>query len=65
MFDFVADYGAEVGIGFLLPFRVSDAAVKEIRAVADVALVLVRPFDEAEVAACSFHGGISVEEFRI
>jgi hypothetical protein len=39
---------------------VADAAVKEIGAVADVALVFVRPFDEAEVTVCGFHGCILV-----
>jgi len=57
VFDFVADGDTEVGVGFFLPFPVADAAVKEIGAVADVALVFVRPFDEAEVTVCGFHGG--------
>jgi len=55
VFDFVADGDTEVGVGFFLPFPVADAAVKEIGAVADVALVFVRPFDEAEVTVCGFH----------
>jgi hypothetical protein len=57
VFDFVADGDTEVGVGFLLPFPVADTAVKEIGAVADVALVFVRPFDEAEVTVCGFHVG--------
>jgi len=40
VFDFVADGDTEVGVGFFLPFPVVDTAVKEIGAVADVALVL-------------------------
>ena len=55
MFDFVADDGAEACVGSFLPFPVADAAVEEIGAVADVALVFVRPFHEAEVAVCWFH----------
>lgn len=55
MVDFVADDGAEACVGFLLPFPVADAAVEEIGAVADVALVFVRPFDEAEIGVCWFH----------
>lgn len=39
--DFVAEYGAEVGVGCFLVFAVADTAVEKIRAVADVALVFV------------------------
>jgi len=55
VFDFVTDDGAEVGVGLLLPFPVAYAAVEEIVAIADVALVFIRPFDEAEVAVCGFY----------
>jgi hypothetical protein len=55
MDDFVADDGAEFGVGlFLLP-AVADTAVVEIRAVSDLALVFVRPLHEAEVGVCWFH----------
>lgn len=56
MFDFVTDDGTEVGVGFLLILSNTDAAVEEIGAVADIALVFVRPFDEAEVLSAGFMG---------
>ena len=39
--DFVADDGAEIGVGCFLVFAVADTAVEEVGAVADVALVFV------------------------
>jgi hypothetical protein len=39
--DFVADDGAELGIGGLFLVAVADATEVEVRAVADVALVLI------------------------
>ena len=55
--DFVADDGAEYGVGVFLAVAVADAAIVEIRAVADVALVLIGPADEAVVTVFRFHGG--------
>ena len=59
--DFVADHGAEFGVGGFFLVAVADAAEVEIRAVADVALVLIGPADEAMVAIFWFHGGRSAE----
>ena len=59
--DFVADNCAEIRVCLLLLITVAAAAVVEIRAVADVALVLIGPADEAEVGVCGFHGGRSAE----
>jgi hypothetical protein len=53
--DFVADDGTEGGVGLFLLFTVADTAVVEVWAVADVALVLVGPADEAVVAVFGFH----------
>ena len=58
MGDFVADDGTEVGVGLFFLFAVTDASEIEIRAVADVALVLVGPADEAVVAIFGFHVAI-------
>lgn len=54
---FVPDDRAKVGVGCLFVFTVADAAIKQIRTIADVALVLIRPFHEARVAVCGFHVG--------
>ena len=43
----------------------ADAAEIEIGAVADVALVLVRPLDDTEVVVCRFHGSNLVFCFRL
>ena len=48
--DFVADDGAEFGVGGFFLISVASAAEVEVRAVADVALVFIRPADEAVVA---------------
>lgn len=61
MVDFVPDDGAEVGVGCFLVFAVADAAVEKVGAIADVALVFIRPFHDAEVGVCGFHGGRSAE----
>ncbi len=52
--DFVADDGAEVGVGVLIPIAVA-AAVVEIRAGAEGARVLIGPADEAVVGGFRFH----------
>lgn len=54
--DFVADDGAEFGVGVFLTGAVADAAEVEVGAIADVALVLVGPADEAVVTVFRFHG---------
>ena len=54
---FVADDGAEFGVGDFLLVAMADAAEIEIRAIADVALVLIGPADEAVVAVFWFHAG--------
>lgn len=59
MFYLVEDDAAEIGVGVHFVFAVADTAVEEIGTIADVALVFVRPFHEAEVAVCWFHGGQS------
>jgi hypothetical protein len=56
--DFVADDGAEVGVGLLLLISMAAAAVIEVRAVADVAQVLIGPADESVIAIFCFHRGI-------
>ena len=55
--DFVADDGAEVGVGLFFLLAVADAAEVEVRAVADVTLVLIGPADKAMVAVFGLHGG--------
>ena len=57
MGDFVADDAAEFGVGFLLAVAVANAAEVEVGAVADVALVLIGPADEAVVTVFRFHNG--------
>lgn len=57
MGDFVADDGAEVGVGGFFLIAVAHAAEVDVRAVADVALVLIGPADEAMVTVFWFHGG--------
>ena len=47
MGDFVADDGAVLGVGGFFLIAVVGAAEVEIRAIADVALVLIGPADEA------------------
>ena len=54
---FVADDGVEFGIGGFLLVAMANAAEIEIRAIADVALVLIGPADEAVVTVFRFHGG--------
>lgn len=54
--DLVADDGAEVGVGVFLAVAVTAAAIVEIRTVADVALVLSGPADEAVVTVFRLHG---------
>ena len=56
MFDFVTDDGTEVGVGFLLPFPVADAAQGEVGAVTDGAFVVIRSADEAVILIFCFHG---------
>lgn len=56
MGDFVADDGAEFGVGVFLADAVADAAEVEVGAVADVALVLVGPADKAVITVFRFHG---------
>ena len=53
--DLVADDGAEFGVGVFLAVAVAAAAVVKIRAVADIALVLVGPADEAVITVFRFH----------
>ena len=60
MFDFVADRCAKFGVGRFLFFPMADTAVEKVRAVADVALVLVRPFHKTKVGVCGFHDLILV-----
>jgi hypothetical protein len=55
MGDFVADDGAEIGVGGFFLLAVA-AAVVEIRAVADVALVLIGPADEAVIRVWASRG---------
>jgi hypothetical protein len=65
---FVADDGAEVGIGVFLAVAVAAAAVLEIRAVADVALVFVGPADKAVITIFRFQsqsGGSEVIPGRV
>ena len=57
MNDFVADDGAKFGVGGFFLFAVADSAEVEVRAVADVRLVLIGPADEAVVTVFRFHGG--------
>jgi len=57
--DFVADDGAEVGVGLFFLFAVAAAAVVEVRAVADVTLVFIGPADETVIAVFWFHDGES------
>lgn len=55
--DFVAHDGAEVGVGLFLLFAVTDTAEVEVRAIADVALILIGPADEAVITVFWFHDG--------
>jgi hypothetical protein len=55
MGDFVADDGAEFGLGGFFLFAVATAAEVEVGAIADVALILIGPADEAVVAVFWFH----------
>lgn len=55
MLNFVPDNLAKFGVGPLLVFPVANSAGIQIRAVADVALVFVRPMDKAMVAIFGFH----------
>jgi hypothetical protein len=57
MGDFVADDDAEVSVGLFFLFAVEAAAVVEVRALADVALVFVGPADEATITIFGLHGG--------
>ncbi len=58
--DFVADDGAEIRVGLLLLISMAAAAVVEVRAIADVALVLIGPVDEAVITVFWFH---NVEDY--
>ena len=58
--DFVADDGAEIGVGLFFLVAVAAAAKVEIRAVADVAMVLIGPADEAVITVFWFH---NVEDY--
>ena len=55
MLNFITDNLAEFGVGPLLVFAVANTAQIQIRTVADVALVFVRPMDKAMVAIFGFH----------
>lgn len=55
--DFVAHDGAEVGVGLFLLITVAAATVVEIRAIADVALILIGPANEAVITVFWFHDG--------
>lgn len=55
MGDFIADDGAEFGINLFLPISVTTTAVKNVRAVADVAPVFIGPLDKSVVAVFRFH----------
>jgi hypothetical protein len=55
--DFVADDGAEIGVGLLFLISVAAAAVVEVRAVADVAQILIGPADESVITVFWFHSG--------
>ena len=55
MLNFITDNLAEFGVGPLLVFAVANTARIQIRTVADVALVFVRPMDKAMVAIFGFH----------
>ncbi len=59
MGDFVANDGAEVGIGLFFLVTVAAAAVVEIRAVANVALVFIGPTHKAVIAVFWLHDGES------
>lgn len=48
--DFIADDGAEFCVGLFFLFAVADAAEVEVRAIADVALVVTGPADKAVIA---------------
>jgi hypothetical protein len=47
--DFVVDDSAEIGVGGFFQLALAAATVLEIRAVADVALILIGPTDEAVI----------------
>jgi hypothetical protein len=53
--DFIADDGAEFGVGLFLLIPVAAAAVVKVRAVSDLALVLIGPADKAVIAVFWFH----------
>lgn len=55
--DFVADDGAEFGVGLFLLISMTAAAVVEVRAIANVALVLIGPADESVITVFWFHDG--------
>lgn len=60
--DFIADDATQLGIDLFLVLSVADATKVEIRAVADVELVVVRPADEAVILICGLH---NVRELKV
>ena len=57
MGDFVADDGAELSVGGFFLIAVTGAAEVVIWAIADVALVLIGPADEAMITVFGFQDG--------
>ena len=55
--DFVADDGAKIGVSILFVIAVADTAKIKVRAIADVALILIGPADKTMVTVFGFHGG--------
>lgn len=62
MDDFVADDGTKFGIRFIFAFAVADPTQVEVRAIANVALVIIRPADKAVVAICRLHKENSIPQ---
>lgn len=63
--DLVADDRAEFRVNFFLTLAVAHTAEVEIRAAADVALVLVGPADKAVVAIFGLHGASLLRRLRV
>jgi hypothetical protein len=61
--DFVADDGAEVGVGGFFLIAVTATAVVEVRAIADIALVILGPADESVIAVFWFHEQMKKVQF--
>ena len=64
MGDFIADDGTKVGVNFFLLIPVTTTAIKNVRTVADVALIFIRPLHESVVPVFRFHNGSLSRRFR-